>query len=87
VVAHGNTYTLSIEPDSPSLSAMSSAPIHSLGFVFNAAHLGGETGDSVQPFSVEVRVLANGSVFKEYSYEPLPPGDTSVPLAEEISIE
>ena len=87
VVEQGNTYTLTFEPESPSLSAMSSAPIHSLGIVFNAVHLGGETDDSFQQLSAEVRVLANGSVFKEFSYEALAPGETSVPLAEEISIE
>lgn len=87
VVEQGNTYTLSYEPGSPSLSARSSAPIHSLGFVFNAVHLGGETDDNFQPLSAEVRVLADGSVYKTYSYEALAPGETSVPLAEEISIE
>jgi hypothetical protein len=87
VVEQGNTYTLTFEPESPTLSASSSAPIHSAGFVFNAVHLGGETDDSFQPLSAEVRVLANGSVFKEFSYEALAPGETSVPLSEEISIE
>jgi hypothetical protein len=87
VVEQGNTYTLTLEPESPSMSASSSSPIHSLGFVFNAVHLGGETDDSFQPISAEVRVLANGSVFKEFSYEALAPGETSMPLAEEISIE
>ena len=87
VVEQGNTYTLTFEPESSSLLAKSTAPIHSLGFVFNAVHLGGETDDSFQPLSAEVRVLANGSVFKEFSYEALALGETSVPLAEEISIE
>jgi hypothetical protein len=87
VVEQGNTYTLTFEPESSSLSARSSAPIHSLGFVFNAVHLGGETDGTFQPLSAEIRVLANGVVFKEYSYEALAPGETSVPLAEEISIE
>lgn len=87
VVEQGNTYTLTLEPESSSISASSSAPIHSLGFVFNAVHLGGETDDSFQPLSAEVRVLANGSVFKEFSYEAVAPGETTMPLAEEISIE
>ena len=87
VVEQGNTYTLTFEPESPSLSAMSSAPIHSLGFVFNAVHLGGEADDTFQLLSAQVRVLANGEVFKEYSFEAMAPGETSVPLAEEISIE
>lgn len=86
-VEQGNTYTLTLEPESSSLSAKSSVPIHSLGLVFNAVHLGGETDDSFQPLSAEVRVLANGSVFKEYNYEALAPGETSLPLAEDISIE
>ncbi|WBL42316.1 hypothetical protein PBT90_16390 [Algoriphagus halophytocola] len=85
VVEQGNTYTLTFEPESPSLSAISSAPIHSLGLVFNAVHLGGDTNDSFQPLSAEVRVLANGSVFKEFNYEAMAAGETSVPLAEEIS--
>lgn len=87
VVEQGNTYTLTLEPESSSILVKSSAPIHSLGFVFNAVHLGGETDDSFQPLSAEVKVYANGSVFKEFSYEALAPGETSVPLSEEISIE
>lgn len=87
VIEQGNTYTLSFEPEVPTISATSSVPIHSLGFVFNAVHLGGETDVSFQPLSAEVRILANGSVFKEFSYEAVAPGETSVPLAEEISIE
>ncbi len=86
VVENGNTYTLTYEPEASSLSASSSAPIHSLGFVFNAVHLGGDTDDSFQPLSATVKVLADGSIFKEYSYEALSPGETSVPLAEEITI-
>lgn len=87
VVEQGNTYTLTLEPETSSILAKSSTPIHSLGFVFNAVHLGGETYDSFEPLSAEVRVLANGSIIKEYSYEALAPGETSMPLAEEISIE
>lgn len=86
VVEQGNTYTLTFEPETSSLSAMSSAPINSLGFVFNAVHLGGDSDHSFQPLSADVRILANGSVFKEFSYEALAPGETSVPLAEEILI-
>ncbi|MBN3581065.1 hypothetical protein JYB64_01620 [Algoriphagus aestuarii] len=87
VIEQGNAYTLAFEPEIPSISAISSAPIHSLGFVFNAVHLGGEPDDSFQPLSAEVRLFADGSVFKEYNYEALGPGETSDPLAEEISIE
>lgn len=87
VVEQGNTYTLTFTPESSSVSTNSSAPIHSLGLVFNAVHLGGDTDDSFQPLSADVRVLANGSVFKEYSYEALAPGETTVPLVKEISIE
>lgn len=87
VVEQGNTYSLTLEPESSSILVKSSAPIHSLGFVFNAVHLGGETDDSFQPLSADVRVLANGSVFKEFSYESVEPGEASVPLAEEIDIE
>ena len=87
VVEKGNTYTLTLEPESSSILVKSSAPIHSLGFVFNAVHLGGETDDSFQPLSAEVRVLANGSVFKEFSYKAMVPGEASVPLAEEMMIE
>lgn len=87
VVEQGNTYTLTLEPESSSISASSSAPIHSLGFVFNAVHLGGEPDDSFQPLSAEVRVMANGSVFKVYSYEALAPWEASVPLAENMIID
>ena len=85
VVEQGNTYTLTFEPESPSLSASSSAPIHSLGFVFNAVHLGGDTNDSFQPLSADMQVLANGSVFKEFSYEAVAPGEVSVPISENLS--
>lgn len=85
VIEQGNTYTLSFEPEVPTISATSSAPIHSLGLVFNAVHLGGETDDSFQPLSATVNVLADGEVYRQFEYEALAPGETSVPLAEEVS--
>tara|TARA_R110002020_G_scaffold62045_1_gene166498 strand:+ start:1226 stop:1720 length:495 start_codon:yes stop_codon:yes gene_type:complete len=87
VVGQGNTYSLTFEPEASSLSVNSSAPIHSLGFVFNAVHLGGETDDSFQPLSAEVRILANGSAFKDFSYEALAPGETSIPISDSIIVE
>ncbi|UZD21164.1 hypothetical protein [Algoriphagus halophytocola] len=65
-----------MEPIVSAVLAKSSAPTHSLGFVFNAVYLGGETGVSFQPLSGTVRVLANRSVFNEFSYEALSPGET-----------
>ncbi|GMQ28057.1 hypothetical protein [Algoriphagus confluentis] len=87
VVEQGNTYTLSFEPEAPTISVSSSAPIHSLGMVFNAIHLGGDTDDAFQPLSATVSVFADGEVYRQYDYEASVPGETSVPLAEEISIE
>lgn len=87
VIEQGNTYTLTFEPESSSLSASSSSPIHSLGFVFNAVHLGGGTDDTFHPLSANVRILANGSVFKEFSYEASAPGETSVPISEIIQLK
>lgn len=87
VIEQGNTYTLSFEPEIPTIAATSSAPIHSLGLVFNAVHLGGETDNSFQPISATVSVVADGEVYRQYEYEALSPGEVSVPLAEEISIE
>jgi hypothetical protein len=87
VIGQGNTYTLSFEPEVPTISATSSAPIHSLGLVFNAVHLGGETDDSFQPLSATVNVLADGDVYRQFEYEALPPGEATLPLAEEITIE
>lgn len=87
VIEQGNTYTLSFEPEVPTISATSSAPIHSLGLVFNAVHLGGETDDSFRPLSATVNVLADGEVYRQFEYEALPPGEVSVPLAKEITIE
>ncbi len=87
VVEQGNTYSLTYEPSMSTIEVQSSSDIHSLGFVFNAVHLGGETDDTFQPLSAEVRVLTNGSVFKEYIYETLEPEETSVPLAKEITID
>lgn len=87
VIEQGNTYTLTFEPESSSLLASSSAPIHSLGFVFKAVHLGGDTDESFQPISADVRVLADGFVFKEFSYEASAPGETSVPISEIIQLK
>ncbi|WP_026966558.1 hypothetical protein [Algoriphagus terrigena] len=87
VIEQGNTYTLSFEPEISTIAATSSAPIHSLGLVFNAVHLGTDTNDSFQPLSATVSVLADGEVYLQYDYEALPPGETSVPLAEEITIQ
>ncbi|MDI1324442.1 MAG: hypothetical protein PSV36_16965 [Algoriphagus sp.] len=87
VIEQGNTYTLSFEPEFPTISANSSAPIHSLGLVFNAVHLGGETDDSFQPLSATVNVLADGEVYRQFEYEAMPPGEVSVSLAEEITFQ
>jgi hypothetical protein len=87
VIQQGNTYTLSFEPETPTISAASSAPIHSFGLVFNAVHLGGNTNESFRPLSATVRVFADGTVYKEYKYKASPPGETSIPLAENISLE
>ena len=87
VIEQGNTYTLSFEPEVPTISATSSAPIHSLGLVFNAVHLGGETDDSFQPLSATVNVLADGAVYRQFEYESLPPGEVTLPLAEEVTFE
>lgn len=87
VIEQGNTYTLSFEPEVPTISATSSAPIHSLGFVFNAVHLGGGTDDSFQPLSATVNVLADGEVYRLFDYEALPPGEVTLPLAEEITLQ
>ena len=87
VVEQGNTYTISFEPEASTISATSSAPIHSLGLVFNAVHLGGDADDSFQPLSATVSVLADGEVYRQYDYESMPLGEVSVPLAEEITIE
>ena len=87
VIEQGNTYTLSFEPEVPTISATSSAPIHSLGLVFNAVHLGGETDDSFRPLSTTINVLADGEVYRQFEYKALPPGEVSVPLAEEITFQ
>lgn len=87
VVEQGNTYTISFRPDSPTISASSSAPIRSLGFVFNAVPLVGLAGDSFQPLSAKVSVLADGEVYRQYDYKASPLGQTSIPLAEEITIQ
>ena len=87
VIEQGNTYTLSFEPEVPTISATSSAPIHSLGLVFNAVHLGGGNDDSFQPLSATVNVLPDGDVYPQFEYEAMSPGEISVPLAEEITFQ
>jgi len=87
VVEQGNTYTISFEPEASTISATSSAPIHSLGLVFNAVHLGGEPDETYELLSAIVRVWVNGSIYRKYYFGASGPGKTSVPLAEEITIE
>lgn len=87
VIEQGNTYTLSFEPEVPTISATSSAPIHSIGLVFNSVHLGGETDDSFRPLSATVNVLADGEVYRQFEYEALAPGEVTLPLAEEITFQ
>ena len=84
VVEIGNTYTLTLEPEVSTILAKSTAPIHSLGFVFNAVHLGGETDESFELLTATIRVLADGEVYKEYEYIALPSNQTSVPISEII---
>ncbi|MBC6367583.1 hypothetical protein [Algoriphagus sp. AK58] len=86
VIEQGNTYTLSFEPEVPTILATSSAPIHSLGLVFNAVHLGGEADNSFLPLSATVNVLADGEVYRQFEYEAMRPGEVSVPLAEGITL-
>ncbi|MEB2786526.1 hypothetical protein [Algoriphagus persicinus] len=87
VVEQGNTYTLTFEPESPSIVTTASAPIHSLGFVFNAVPLDRESDETFELLTANIRVLADGEVYKEYDYEALPSDQVSVPISESITLE
>jgi len=88
VIEQGNTYTVSFEPNAPTILASSSGPIHSLGFVLNAVHSGGgATNGSFQPLPATVKVLADEKVYRQYSYKALAPGKVSTPLAEQITLD
>jgi hypothetical protein len=87
VVEQGNTYTLSFEPDDPKISASSSAPIHSLGFVFNAVHLGGNPDEHYKLLSAAVRVFVDGNIYRKFYFVAMGPGRTSASLAEEMTFQ
>ncbi len=87
VVEQGNTYTLTLEPESPSILASSSAPINSLGLVFNAVPLDREPDETFELLTATIRVLADGEVYKKYDYEALPSDQTSIPISESVTVE
>lgn len=87
IIKQGNTYTVSYEPQAPLISASSSVPIHSLGFVFNAVLLGGEKEDSFTPISATFRILADGEVYRQFDYKAQDAGVTAVTIADEITLE
>ncbi|WP_339751130.1 hypothetical protein [Algoriphagus aquimarinus] len=86
VVEQGNTYSLTYEPSMSIIEVQSSSDIHSLGFVFNTVPLEREPDESLEFLTATIQVLADGEVYKEYSYEALPSGETSIPVSESITI-
>lgn len=87
VVEQGNTYSLTFEPTISTIEVQSSSNIHSLGFVFNAVPLDRGPDESFELLTATIQVLADGEVYKEYDYEALGSGETSVPISESITIE
>lgn len=87
VVEQGNTYSLTYEPSMSTLEVQSTSNIHSLGFVFNAVPLDREPDESFELLTANIRVLADGEVYKEYDYEALPSDQTSIPISEIITLE
>lgn len=87
VVEQGNTYSLTLEPESSSILVNSSSPIHNFGFVFHSTPMYRAPDDTFELLTATVRVLADGEVFKEYEYQAKPLDQISMPLEEEISIE
>lgn len=86
VVGQGNSYTLTLNPTSPTILVNSSAPIHSLGFVFNGSYQKSEPDESFSlPFTI--RVLTDGELYKEYEIKSSSEKQLSVTLAEEISFQ
>lgn len=86
IISQGNAYNLTLTPIAPQIEAKSSSKIHSLGFVFNAVHGGSSPSDNFTPLTATIQVLADGIEIKSYSYTAMPAGQTSVPLAENISV-
>lgn len=86
VMQLGNSYTLTLNPTSPTILVSSSAPINSLGFVFNGSYLKSEPDEFFNlPFTI--RVLADGELYKEYEYKSSAEKQLSVTFAEEIIIQ
>mgnify|MGYP003651017668 CR=1 FL=1 len=87
VIEQGNTYSLTYEPTMSSIEVRSASDIHSLGFVFNAVPLDRELDETFEVLTATIRVFADGEVYREYDYEALPSGQTSVPISENITLE
>ena len=87
IIEQGNTYSLTYEPSMSSIEVQSASNIHSLGFVFNAVALDATPDDGIQPLIATIRVLADGEVYKEYSYEALDSGEITIPVSESITFE
>lgn len=86
VVEQGNSYTLTLKPNSPSIVVASSGPIHSFGFVFKGSYSESETNESFNmPFTV--RVLADGVLYKEYEIRNSSEKQLSVTLIDEITFQ
>lgn len=86
VVEQGNSYALTLNPNSPSIVVSSSAPIHSFGFVFKGSYSESGTNESFNmPFTV--RVLADGVLYKEYEIRNSSEKQLSVTLIDEITFQ
>lgn len=86
VVELGNSYTLTLNPNTSIILVTSSAPIHSLGFVFNGSYQKSEPDESFSlPFTI--RVLADGELYKEYEIKSSSDKQLSVTFAEEITFQ
>lgn len=86
VMQQANSYTLTLNPTSSTILVTSSAPIHSLGFVFKGSYLKSEPDESFSlPFTI--RVLADGELYKEYKYKSSSDKLLSVTFVEEITFQ
>lgn len=87
IVEQGNSYTVSFEPTANSIQAKSSSKIHSMGFTFNAVPLDRTPEQDFEPLTATIRILTDGALYEEYSFEALPSDQVSVPISDILTFD
>lgn len=87
IVEQANSYTVSFEPTESSILVNSASKIHSMSFNFTAVPLDNNQDESFEPLTATIRILTDGSLYKEYSFEALPAGQVSNPVSDILTFE